>query len=106
MLESLPFLAATYVGQPVWLWIAFLAFIGLLLWLDLGVVNNRDGVVAAKKSAAMWASFAGIAIAFGAWFGGSLIDRGFSYGVLPWVGVAGGAAAVAVSLASWAAERR
>ena len=47
-----------------------------------------------------------IAIAFGAWFGGSLIDRGFSYDVLPWVGVAGGAAAVAVSLGSWATERQ
>jgi tellurite resistance protein TerC len=67
MLESLPFLAATYAGQPVWLWIAFLGFIGFLLWLDLGVVNNKDGVVSAKKSAVMWASFASIAIAFGAY---------------------------------------
>jgi tellurite resistance protein TerC len=67
MLESLPFLAATYVGQPIWLWIAFLAFIGFLLWIDLGVVNNKDGVVSAKKSAAMWASFASVAVAFGAY---------------------------------------
>jgi len=67
MFESLPFLAATYVGQPVWLWIAFLAFIAFLLWIDLGVVNNKDGVVSAKKSAAMWASFASMAIAFGAY---------------------------------------
>ncbi len=67
MLESLPFLAASYVGQPIWLWIAFLAFIGFLLWIDLGVVNNKDGVVSAKRSAAMWASFASIAVAFGAY---------------------------------------
>ena len=67
MFESLPFLAATYVGQPIWLWIAFLAFIGFLLWIDLGVVNNKDGVVSAKRSAGMWASFASIAIAFGAY---------------------------------------
>jgi tellurite resistance protein TerC len=59
------FLALTYAGQPVWLWMAFLAFIGFLLWLDLGVINNKDGVVSAKKSAAMWASFASLAIAFG-----------------------------------------
>ena len=52
MFESLSFLAATYVGQPIWLWIAFLSFIGFLLWIDLGVVNNKDGVVSAKKSAA------------------------------------------------------
>lgn len=59
------FLALTYAGQPVWLWLAFLSFIGFLLWLDLGVINNKDGVVSAKKSAAMWASFASLAIAFG-----------------------------------------
>ena len=71
MFESVPFLIATYAGQPIWLWIAFLAFIGLLLWLDLGVVNKKDGVVSAKKSAVMWAAFASLAIAFGAyvyWF--------------------------------------
>ena len=61
------FLALTYAGQPVWLWLAFLAFIGFLLWLDLGVINNKDGVVSARKSAAMWASFASLAIAFGAY---------------------------------------
>ncbi len=59
------FLALTYAGQPVWLWLAFLSFIGFLLWLDLGVINNKDGVVSAKKSAAMWASFASLAVAFG-----------------------------------------
>lgn len=67
MLESLPFLSATYVGQPVWLWMAFLAFIIFLLWVDLGLVNRKDGVVSAKKSALMWASFASLAIAFGAY---------------------------------------
>jgi tellurite resistance protein TerC len=61
------FLALTYAGQPVWLWLAFLSFIGFLLWLDLGVINNKDGVVSAKKSAAMWASFASLAVAFGAY---------------------------------------
>ncbi|MCZ8086434.1 MAG: TerC family protein [Brevundimonas sp.] len=67
MLESLPFLSATYVGQPIWLWMAFLAFIIFLLWVDLGLVNRKDGVVSAKKSALMWASFASLAIAFGAY---------------------------------------
>jgi tellurite resistance protein TerC len=61
------FLALTYAGQPVWLWLAFLSFIGFLLWLDLGVINNKDGVVSAKKSALMWASFASLAVAFGAY---------------------------------------
>lgn len=61
------FLTATYAGQPVWLWIAFLAFVGVLLWLDLGVVNRKDGVVSPAKSALMWAAFASLSIAFGAY---------------------------------------
>jgi tellurite resistance protein TerC len=65
MLESLPFLTMSVAGQPLWLWAAFLSFIGVLLWLDLGVINNKDGVVSAKKSALMWAAFASLSVAFG-----------------------------------------
>ncbi len=66
-MDALPFLTAVYAGQPIWLWLAFLSFIGFLLWLDLGVINNKDGVVSASKSAKMWAAFASLAIAFGAY---------------------------------------
>ncbi|MDX2234335.1 MAG: TerC family protein [Hyphomonadaceae bacterium] len=61
------FLTSAFAGQPVWLWFAFLAFIGFLLWLDLGVVNTKDEVVSPAKSAGMWAAFASLAIAFGAY---------------------------------------
>jgi tellurite resistance protein TerC len=61
------FLTAIVAGQPLWLWFAFLSLIGTLLWLDLGVVNNKDGVVSAQKSAIMWGCFAALAIAFGAY---------------------------------------
>jgi tellurite resistance protein TerC len=61
------FLFLEAAGQPLWLWAAFLSGVALLLWLDLGVVNNKDGVVSAKKSALMWASFASLALAFGAY---------------------------------------
>ncbi|MBU6374264.1 MAG: TerC family protein [Alphaproteobacteria bacterium] len=61
------FLALTYAGQPIWLWLAFLAFIGFLLWVDLGLLNTKDEVVSPKKSALMWAAFASLAIAFGAY---------------------------------------
>lgn len=59
------FLTGVYAGQPIWLWLAFLSLIGFLLWVDLGLVNNKDEVVSAKKSAMMWAAFASLAIAFG-----------------------------------------
>ena len=32
-----------FAGQPVWLWIAFLSFVALVLWVDLALVNNKDG---------------------------------------------------------------
>jgi len=59
-----------FAGQPVWLWLAFLSVIVGLLWLDLGVINTHDEVISPKKSALMWAGFASLAIAFGAyiWF--------------------------------------
>lgn len=60
-------LSVAYAGQPLWLWLGFLAFIVFLLWLDLGLLNRKDGVVSPKKSALMWASFASLAIAFGVW---------------------------------------
>jgi tellurite resistance protein TerC len=64
--------AATYIwldyaGQPVWLWLAFLGLIGFLLWLDLGLLNKKDGVVSPAKSAVMWLIFASLAMAFGAY---------------------------------------
>ena len=53
-----------FAGQPVWLWLTFLAFVGFVLWLDLAVINNKDGRVSAKKSALMWSSFAACAMLF------------------------------------------
>jgi tellurite resistance protein TerC len=63
------FLTSEYASQPIWLWLSFLAFIGFLLWLDLGLFNRKDGVISPAKSAIMWASFASIAIAFGLYVG-------------------------------------
>jgi tellurite resistance protein TerC len=61
------FLTATYAAQPIWLWLAFLSFIVFLLWVDLGLLNKKDEVISPKKSALMWAGFASLAIAFGAY---------------------------------------
>ncbi len=57
-------LAVEFAGQPLWLWAAFLTFVGLVLWLDLGVVNNHDGVISPARSATMWAGFAACALTF------------------------------------------
>jgi len=63
------FLTSEFASQPVWLWLAFLSFIIGLLWLDLGVINRKDGVVSAGKSAIMWACFATLAGLFGLYVG-------------------------------------
>lgn len=59
------FFTGEFAGQPVWLWLSFLSVVGLLLWLDLGLINKKDGVISPAKSALMWASFASLAVLFG-----------------------------------------
>jgi tellurite resistance protein TerC len=61
------FLTVVYAGQPLWIWGAFLSVIGFLLWVDLGLLNKKDAVISPRKSAIMWASFASLAVAFGAY---------------------------------------
>jgi len=61
------FIASQFAGQPLWLWFSFLCVIGFLLWLDLGLINKRDGVISPAKSALMWAGFASLAVLFGAY---------------------------------------
>lgn len=86
----------------------------VLLWGALGfafgspaqtriLVNTRDAPLLA--SSLIPSSF-NIAMAFGAWFGGTLIDHGSSYAVLPWMGAITAALATVVSAISWARERR
>jgi tellurite resistance protein TerC len=64
---AVSYLSLSYAGQPVWLWLSFLGLIGFLLWLDLGLLNKKDGVVSPAKSALMWLVFASLAMGFGAY---------------------------------------
>jgi DHA1 family inner membrane transport protein len=86
----------------------------VLLWGALGfafgapaqtriLINTKDAPLLA--SSLIPSSF-NIAMAFGAWFGGTLIDHGSSYAVLPWIGAISAALATGVSAVSWARERR
>ncbi len=47
-----------------------------------------------------------IAIAFGAWLGGSMIRSGISYSALPWVGLVGAVVATAIAVFSWMREKQ
>jgi DHA1 family inner membrane transport protein len=68
------------------------------------ILNNaRD---APTLAANLIPSAFNVSIAGGAWLGGTLIDAGFSYAILPWIGVVSAGLAALVAIASWMNERR
>lgn len=96
-------------GTDPWAMAALVLLYGALAFAFGAPVQTR--ILASTHDAPLLASSLipsafNVAIAGGTWLGGVLIDRGFGYAVLPWVGVIGSAAAVAVTLAAWAADRR
>ena len=50
--------------MPWWAWTGFLAFVALMLALDLGVFNRRAHVVSLKEALAWCAVWFGLAMAF------------------------------------------
>ncbi|QBR00609.1 TerC family protein [Paraburkholderia pallida] len=61
-----PLFTASFLGQPVWLWAAFLAVVIVLLALDLGVLHRDDREIGIRES--LWLSLGYITI--GVLFGG------------------------------------
>jgi tellurite resistance protein TerC len=61
-----PLFTASFLGQPVWLWAAFLAVVIVLLALDLGVLHRDNREIGMRES--LWLSLGYIAI--GTLFGG------------------------------------
>ena len=71
-------LLAEFLGKPGWMWLGFVALVGALLWLDLGVLNKKDHVIGPKESF-LQASFY---IAVGLLFGGYVLwDLGRQAGI-------------------------
>lgn len=59
------FLAQSFLGEAIWVWLALLAFVGTVLFLDLGVFNRNDHVIEMRESLKL----AGIYVSFGMLFG-------------------------------------
>lgn len=59
--------AADFLGQPVWLWLAFIGVVVVLLAVDLGVLHRDDHVIEARESLWLSAGYVGVGLAFGAW---------------------------------------
>src|SRR6478609_2950169 len=55
---------AMFSTMPWWAWVGFLAFVAVMLALDLGVFNRRPHVVSLKEALAWCAVWFGLAMAF------------------------------------------
>jgi tellurite resistance protein TerC len=61
-----PILSASFLGQPAWLWVAFIVVVIALLVLDLGVLHRDDHEIGIRES--LWLSLGYITV--GVLFGG------------------------------------
>ncbi len=61
------FLVASFLGTPVWFWLAFLAIVIALTAFDLGLLHKEDRVMGIAESLKLSAFYISIALAFGGW---------------------------------------
>ena len=60
-------LSVDFLGQPAWLWFAFLCVVVTLLVLDLGVLHRDDRAIEVKESLWLSAGYIPVGLGFGAW---------------------------------------
>jgi tellurite resistance protein TerC len=60
-------LSAQLMGQPAWIWLAFVAIVAALLALDLGLLHKDDRQIGARGSLLLSAGYVGVALIYGAW---------------------------------------
>ncbi len=79
--EFLPdFFFTEIVGKPAWLWLAFLALVGVLLAFDLGVLNRKSKELGVADSLKLSAFYIAVAVAFGGWIWSSMgPEAGMNY---------------------------
>lgn len=58
--------SAVWLGMPIWIWLAFLAFVLLILAIDLGVFNKTPHVIDMRESVKLAAFCVGLGWAFSA----------------------------------------
>jgi tellurite resistance protein TerC len=57
--------ALSWLGTPVWMWLAFLATVIALLVLDLGVLHRKHKEIGVRESLVMSAFYISLGVAFG-----------------------------------------
>ncbi len=61
------FLLHAWLGQPLWLWLSFLAIVAILLIVDLGVVHRTQREIGVAESLATSGIYIALGLAFGGW---------------------------------------
>ena len=62
-----PFLSIDFLGQPVWVWLTFVAIVTALLAFDLGVLHKDDQEIGVRESLLLSGGYISVALIFGAW---------------------------------------
>jgi tellurite resistance protein TerC len=62
-----PILFGLFLGQPGWMWLAFIGIVITLLVLDLGVLHRESREIEVRESLILSAGYIGIGLAFGGW---------------------------------------
>jgi tellurite resistance protein TerC len=61
------FLSALVMGKPAWMWLSFIAIVGVLLAFDLGVLHRKTREIGIRESLVLSAGYIVIALMFGGW---------------------------------------
>ena len=54
-----------FLSKPLWTWVAFVTFVGLLLAFDLGVLHRKSHAIGVKESLGLSAFYIAIGLGFG-----------------------------------------
>lgn len=59
------FIFADFLGQPLWMWLGFLAFVFVLLAIDLGLLSKKSHEINVAQSMKLSAFYIAMGVAFG-----------------------------------------
>jgi tellurite resistance protein TerC len=60
------FLTVLFLGQPLWMWLAFLGVVGLLLAFDLGILHRDNHEIGIRESLLLSGLYIALGLVFGA----------------------------------------
>lgn len=80
-MSALPvFLHDSFLGKPVWMWLAFIAIVLFLLALDLGVLHRKQRAIGVGESLLTSLLYILVGLAFGGWVWWSMgAESGMDY---------------------------